>query len=106
MNAQKRRQLYERLAKTNPNPTTELKYQSEFELLVSVVLSAQATDVSVNKATAKLFEVANTPAAILALGEDKLKPYIQMIGLFNSKAKNIVGARPHYRRERSSASRC
>lgn len=92
MNAQKRRQLYERLAKTNPNPTTELKYQSEFELLVSVVLSAQATDVSVNKATAKLFEVANTPAAILALGEDKLKPYIQTIGLFNSKAKNIVGA--------------
>ena len=92
MNAQKRRQLYERLAKTNPNPTTELKYQSEFELLVSVVLSAQATDVSVNKATAKLFEVANTPAAILALGEDRLKPYIQTIGLFNSKAKNIVGA--------------
>ena len=92
MNAQKRRQLYERLAKTNPNPTTELKYQSEFELLVSVVLSAQATDISVNKATAKLFEVANTPAAILALGEDRLKPYIQTIGLFNSKAKNIVGA--------------
>ncbi len=92
MNAQKRRQLYERLAKTNPNPTTELRYQSEFELLVSVVLSAQATDVSVNKATAKLFEVANTPAAILALGEDRLKPYIQTIGLFNSKAKNIVGA--------------
>jgi endonuclease-3 len=80
------------LAKTNPNPTTELRYQSEFELLVSVVLSAQATDVSVNKATAKLFEVANTPAAILALGEDRLKPYIQTIGLFNSKAKNIVGA--------------
>ncbi len=92
MNAQKRRQLYERLAKTNPNPRTELKYQSAFELLVSVVLSAQATDVSVNKATARLFEVANTPDAILALGEDRMKPYIQAIGLFNSKAKNIIGA--------------
>lgn len=92
MNAQKRRQLYERLAESNPNPTTELKYQSPFELLVSVVLSAQATDVSVNKATAKLFEVANTPDAMLALGEDRLKPYIQSIGLFNSKAKNIIGA--------------
>ncbi len=92
MNAQKRRQLYERLAKTNPNPRTELKYRSEFELLVSVVLSAQATDISVNKATAKLFKVANTPAGILALGEDRLKPFIQTIGLFNSKAKNIVGA--------------
>ncbi len=92
MNAKKRRQLYERLAKTNPNPTTELTFRSDFELLVSVVLSAQATDISVNKATAKLFEVANTPTAILALGEDRLKPYIQTIGLFNSKAKNIVGA--------------
>ena len=92
MNAQKRRQLYERLAKTNPNPRTELKYRSEFELLLSVVLSAQATDISVNKATAKLFKVANTPAGILALGEDRLKPFIQTIGLFNSKAKNILGA--------------
>lgn len=92
MNAQKRRQLYERLAKTNPSPRTELKYRSEFELLLSVVLSAQATDISVNKATAKLFKVANTPAGILALGEDRLKPFIQTIGLFNSKAKNIVGA--------------
>ena len=92
MNAQKRRQLYERLAESNPNPTTELKYQSPFELLVSVVLSAQATDVSVNKATVKLFEVANTPDAMLALGENRLKPYIQTIGLFNSKAKNIIGA--------------
>jgi endonuclease-3 len=69
-----------------------LKYESEFELLVSVVLSAQATDISVNKATAALFKVANTPAAILALGEERLKPYIQTIGLFNSKAKNIIGA--------------
>ncbi|MEE8093225.1 MAG: endonuclease III [Gammaproteobacteria bacterium] len=92
MNALKRRQLYERLAESNPNPTTELKYQSPFELLVSVVLSAQATDVSVNKATAELFEVANTPDAILTLGEDRLKPYIQTIGLFNSKAKHIIGA--------------
>lgn len=92
MNAKKRRQLYQRLADATPNPTTELKYESEFELLVSVVLSAQATDISVNKATAGLFKVANTPAAILALGEARLKPYIQTIGLFNSKAKNIIGA--------------
>ncbi|MCZ6497970.1 MAG: endonuclease III [Gammaproteobacteria bacterium] len=92
MNAEKRRQLYERLAKANPNPTTELNYRSPFELLVSVVLSAQATDVSVNKATAKLFAVANTADAILSLGEDRLKPYIRTIGLFNSKAKNILGA--------------
>lgn len=92
MNAEKRRQIYERLAKANPHPTTELKYQSSFELLISVVLSAQATDVSVNKATAKLFKVANTAAAILALGEDRLKTYIRTIGLFNSKAKNIIGA--------------
>ena len=92
MNAKKRRQLYQRLADATPNPTTELKYESEFELLVSVVLSAQATDISVNKATAGLFKIANTPAAILALGEARLKPYIQTIGLFNSKAKNIIGA--------------
>jgi len=92
VNAKKRRQLYQRLADTTPNPTTELKYESEFELLVSVVLSAQATDISVNKATAGLFRVANTPGAILALGEARLKPYIQTIGLFNSKAKNIIGA--------------
>ena len=92
MNAKKRRQLYERLADATPNPTTELQYGSEFELLVSVVLSAQATDISVNKATATLFKVASTPAAILALGEERLKPYIQTIGLFNSKAKNIIGA--------------
>ena len=92
MNAEKRRQLYERLAKANPNPTTELNYRSPFELLVSVVLSAQATDVSVNKATAKLFAIANTADTILSLGEDRLKPYIRTIGLFNSKAKNILGA--------------
>jgi len=92
VNAKKRRQLYQRLADATPNPTTELNYESEFELLVSVVLSAQATDISVNKATAGLFKVANTPAAILALGEERLKPFIQTIGLFNSKAKNIIGA--------------
>jgi endonuclease-3 len=90
VNNQKRRELYSRLAKSNPNPTTELKYRSPFELLVSVILSAQATDISVNKATEKLFKVARTPAEIVDLGERRLKPYIQTIGLFNSKAKNIT----------------
>jgi endonuclease III len=90
VNAARRRRLYERLAKANPSPTTELAYRTPFELLVAVVLSAQATDVSVNKATAKLFPVANTPAAILTLGEDRLKQYIKTIGLFNSKAKNLL----------------
>jgi endonuclease III len=90
VNAARRRQIYERLAAANPAPATELEYGTPFELLVSVVLSAQATDVSVNKATAKLFPVANTPAAILALGEDGLKGFIKTIGLFNSKAKNIM----------------
>jgi endonuclease-3 len=86
----KRRKIYERFARANPAPTTELAYSTPFELLVAVVLSAQATDVSVNKATAKLFPVANTPAAIYALGEDGLKSYIKTIGLFNSKAKNLI----------------
>ncbi len=90
MNAAKRRKIYERFAAADPAPATELGYSSPFELLVAVVLSAQATDVSVNKATAKLFPVANTPAAILALGEEGLKGYIKTIGLFNSKAKNII----------------
>jgi endonuclease-3 len=90
VNAAKRRKIYERFAKANPEPKTELDYSSPFELLVAVVLSAQATDVSVNKATAKLFPVANTPAAILALGEEGLKSYIKTIGLFNSKAKNLL----------------
>jgi endonuclease III len=90
VNAAKRATIYARLAKANPNPRTELAYKSAFELLVAVVLSAQATDVSVNKATAKLFPVANTPAAMLALGERGLKRYIKTIGLFNSKAKNII----------------
>lgn len=90
MNAQKRRQIYERLKAANPNPTTELEYDSPFELLVAVILSAQATDVSVNKATRGLFAQARTPAAILRLGEAGLKKHIRTIGLFNTKAANIV----------------
>ncbi|RFA24594.1 endonuclease III [Alkalilimnicola ehrlichii] len=92
MNQQKRREIFTRLREANPNPTTELEYSTPFELLVAVTLSAQATDKGVNKATAKLFPVANTPAAILALGEDGLKEYIKTIGLFNSKAANIIKA--------------
>jgi len=83
-------ELYRRLAAGNPNPRSELEYSSPFELLVSVVLSAQATDVGVNKATAKLYPVANTPQAILALGEDKLKEYIKTIGLYQTKARNVI----------------
>jgi endonuclease III len=90
VNAAKRKRIYERLAAANPEPTTELVYRTPFELLVAVVLSAQATDVGVNKATARLFEVANTPQAILTLGEEGLKRYIKTIGLFNSKAKNLI----------------
>ena len=90
MNADKRRQIYERLRARNPHPRGELEYQSPFELLVAVVLSAQATDRSVNLATAKLFPRANTPAAILALGEAGLIPYIQTIGLFRTKARNVI----------------
>jgi len=90
MNNAKRHEIYKRLARANPAPTTELHYGSNFELLVAVILSAQATDVSVNKATEKLFKVANTPAEIVALGESRLKRYIKTIGLFNNKAANIV----------------
>lgn len=90
MNKQKREQIFERLAAAIPEPTTELNYSSAFELLIAVVLSAQATDKGVNKATAQLFPVANTPEAILALGETGLKHYIKTIGLFNSKAANII----------------
>ena len=90
MNAQKRREIFTRLKAENPNPTTELNYTSSFELLIAVILSAQATDKGVNKATAKLFPVANTPEAILKLGDKGLKKYIQTIGLFNSKGKNIL----------------
>lgn len=90
MNHQKRADIFERLKKANPSPTTELIYHSEFELLISVMLSAQATDVSVNKATQKLYKKANTPQKILELGEAGLKEYIKTIGLYNSKAKNII----------------
>ncbi|MDH3353740.1 MAG: endonuclease III [Chromatiales bacterium] len=90
MNKQKRSEIFTRLRRENPEPTTELNYQSSFELLVSVILSAQATDVGVNKATAKLYPVANTPKKIFALGEEGLKEYIKTIGLFNSKAKNVI----------------
>lgn len=90
MNADKRRRIFERLAKHNPNPTTELAYGSPFELLVAVVLSAQATDVGVNKATAKLFPVASTPRQMLELGEDALKRYIGTLNFFNTKAKNLI----------------
>ena len=83
-------ELFSRLRALNPAPTTELEYTTPFELLVAVVLSAQATDVGVNKATRKLYPVANTPAAILALGEDVLKGYISTIGLFNAKAANVI----------------
>jgi len=89
VNPAKRRAIYERLAEGNPHPTTELNFSSPFELLVAVVLSAQATDVGVNKATEGLFKIASTPEVMLALGEDGLKKYIRTIGLFNSKAKNI-----------------
>lgn len=84
------RELFLRLQAANPNPTTELVYHSPFELLIAVILSAQATDVSVNKATAKLYAVANTPETILALGLDGLKSYVKTIGLYNSKAANIL----------------
>jgi endonuclease-3 len=92
MNDAKRRAIFARLRAANPAPRTELNHHSPFELLVAVILSAQATDKSVNKATAALFRVANTPAAVLALGVDGLSPYIKSIGLYNSKAKNIIAA--------------
>ncbi len=90
MNPEKRAEFFRRLAELDPEPTTELEYDSTFELLIAVILSAQATDVGVNKATRRLFPVANTPEAILALGEDGLKNHIKTIGLFNSKAKNVM----------------
>ena len=90
MNAEKRARIFERLRAGNPNPTTELNYGSPFELLVAVMLSAQATDVSVNKATGPLFKAANTPAALAALGVEGVKPFIKSIGLFNTKAVNLV----------------
>jgi endonuclease-3 len=90
MNNDKRRAIFERLRAADPTPMTELAYNTPFELLVAVILSAQATDKGVNKATARLFPVANTPQAILALGEAGLREHIRTIGLFNSKAKNIM----------------
>ncbi len=90
MNKDKRWQIFARLRDDNPHPKTELNYTNEFELLIAVVLSAQATDVGVNKATAKLYPVANTPEAIYALGVDGLKQYIKTIGLFNAKAENVI----------------
>ncbi|MDU8923860.1 endonuclease III [Pasteurellaceae bacterium LIM206] len=90
MNKQQRIEILTRLRDQNPHPTTELTYDSPFELLVAVILSAQATDKSVNKATKELFAVANTPQAILDLGVDELKKYIKTIGLYNSKAENII----------------
>ncbi len=90
MNPEKRRQIFERLKAANPHPTTELEYTTPFELLIAVILSAQATDVSVNKATRKLYPVANTPDKIFALGVDGLIPYVQTIGLYRNKAKNVI----------------
>jgi len=90
MNKEKRQEIFRRLRNENPNPTTELNYNSPFELLIAVLLSAQATDVGVNKATAKLFPVANTPEAILALGVEQLKSYINTINFFNTKAENVI----------------
>ncbi len=90
MNKQKRTEIFQRLRQENPSPTTELVFNTPFELLISVILSAQATDVSVNKATAQLYKVANTPEAILQLGVEGLKQYIKTIGLFNTKAANVI----------------
>ena len=92
MNKTKRTEIFTRFRNENPTPETELNYSSTFELLVAVTLSAQATDVGVNKATDKLFPVANTPEAIYALGIDGLSKYIKTIGLYNSKAKNVIAA--------------
>ncbi|WP_133136190.1 endonuclease III [Legionella rowbothamii] len=90
MNKQKIRDIFTRFREQNPHPTTELVYHSPFELLIAVILSAQATDIGVNKATAKLFPVANTPQGILDLGLEQLKEYVKSIGLYNSKAQNII----------------
>src|SRR6185312_6282067 len=91
MHVATRRALYRRLQAANPEPTTELEHSSAFELLVAVMLSAHTTDKSVNAATRKLFPVANTPEAILALGEEGVKPYLKSVGLYNAKSKNLIG---------------
>ncbi len=90
MNTDKRREIFTRLRAANPHPTTELEYTTPFELLIAVILSAQATDVGVNKATRKLYPVANTPQAIYDLGVEGLTPYVQTIGLYRNKAKNVI----------------
>lgn len=90
MNAEKRLEIFRRFREANPHPTTELEYTTPFELLIAVILSAQATDVSVNKATRKLYPLANTPATIHALGVDGLTDYIRTIGLYRTKAKNVI----------------
>ncbi len=90
MKLEDRKEFFRRLQAIDPHPTTELEYRSTFELLIAVILSAQATDVSVNLATRRLFKVANTPKAMLELGEDRLRDYIKTIGLFNSKASNVI----------------
>ena len=90
MNKQKRIEIFTRLREDNPHPTTELNFNTPFELLIAVILSAQATDKGVNKATKILFPIANTPETVLALGEEGLKNYIKTIGLYNSKGKNII----------------
>src|SRR3990167_6396354 len=92
MNANKRRAIFLRLQAGNPQPATELEYRTPFELLVAVLLSAQATDISVNAASRQMFPVANTPQAMLALGEERLREYIQRIGLYQTKAKHIMQA--------------
>jgi endonuclease-3 len=90
MNAAKRREIFQRFQAANSHPTTELEYRTAFELLIAVMLSAQATDVSVNAATRYLFPLANTPQAMLALGEEKLREYIQRIGLYKTKARHVI----------------
>ncbi|AVG18130.1 endonuclease III [Chromobacterium sp. TRC.1.1.SA] len=90
MNAATRQEIFRRLRDDNPHPTTELEYTTPFELLISVLLSAQATDVGVNKATRRLYPVANTPTAMLALGEESLTEYIKTIGLYKTKARNVI----------------
>ncbi len=90
MNSTKRREIFTRLRAANPHPTTELEYSTPFELLVAVILSAQATDISVNAATRILFPVANTPQALLGLGEEKLREYVQRIGLYQTKSKHLI----------------
>lgn len=90
MNAERRQTVFERWRAANPEPTTELEFQNDFQLLIAVILSAQATDISVNKVTPRLFQDAPTPAAIAKLGVERLKPYVKTIGLYNSKASNII----------------